>query len=178
MRYLINGAAVAILVAAIPVAARGQIYPFYYGHNYGTHYVKDKNHDYWHDYSPDRDRYFGDPGYEAVDDPDTTNDAQADSQAHFKGYDYDDDGFGYQYRPQQPLPRGQANYGKPDARDIYGVGPDLFEPDYINEGPRGTVGRARVAERRSEAETGQSAPSSRPRLRSDRSMDKFGRYRL
>jgi hypothetical protein len=153
----------ALAIAAMPLAtAFGQNYPFYYGHNYGTHYVKDKKHDYWHDYSPDRDHYFGDPGYEAYDDPDVTDDAQADSQAHFKGFDYDDDGFGYQYRPNRPLPQGRMKYERPDPRDVYGVGPDLFEPDYVRGVPVDDVAR----------------PRPLTRFRTDRSMDKFGRYRL
>ena len=150
----------ALAIAVTPLTtASGQNFPFYYGHNYGTHYVKDKKHDYWHDYSPDRDHYFGDPGYEVYDDPDITNDAQADSQAHFKGFDYDDDGFGYNYRPTRPLPQGRAQYEKADPRDVYGVGPDLFEPDYV---------RGRPVD---------DAPRPAPRVRADRSMDKYGRYR-
>jgi hypothetical protein len=156
-RWFLTAAAIAIVPAA---TAFGQNYPFYYGHNYGTHYVKDKNHDYWHDYSPDRDHYFGDPGYERYDDPDMTNDAQQDSQAHFKGFDYDDDGFGYRYRPTRPLPQGRLKYQTPDPTDVYGVGPDLFEPDYVLGRP---VDEVRVAR-------------PLPRIRADRSMDKYGRY--
>lgn len=160
MRRLSQLAMVAVAFAITPLAtAFGQSYPFYYGHNYGTHYVKDKNHDYWHDYSPDRDHYFGDPGYERYDDPDVTNDAQQDSQAHFKGFDYDDDGFGYQYRPNLPLPQRREKFTHPDPRDVYGVGPDLFEPDYVRARPVNET------------------PRLLPTVRSDRSMDKYGRYR-
>jgi hypothetical protein len=149
-----------LAIAMTPLtAAFGQNYPFYYGHNYATHYVKDKNHRYWHAYSPDRARYFGDPGYEVYDDPDLTDDRQADSQAHYKGYDYHDDGFGYQYRPTRPLPQDPARYAKPDRSDVYGVGPDLFEPEYAHGQPVNA------------------SPRRLPPLRTDRSMDKYGRYR-
>jgi hypothetical protein len=171
---LLLGGAIASLAAT---DALSQTYPFYYGHNYGTHYVKDHNHDYWQDYSPDRKRYFGDPGYEAVDDPDVTNDSQDDQMARFKGYTYKDDGYGYRYRPREPLPRGSHKYAAPDRKDVFEVGVDLFEADYVGKDISSTTPRQLHIESR--VAPGDTPPvSRRPRFRADRSLDRYGRHRL
>ena len=162
MTWKTHLAAIVAVAASLPLSERfaaGQASPrpFYYGYDYSDRYVKDWEHDYWYDYSPRTDNYFGDPGVEYYPDRDPgfdrealesydyldaddddfdaydgdfddfSEDGLAGFYSRYEGYDYDDDGFGY----LSPGTLGPNPYGVNDLDEGYESGVDVYEGGYV-----------------------------------------------